>query len=53
MEDIIGNYCHSAVSHTEIKTSDDPYASLFEDDDLPMDDKTPNGYNILYRTPIN
>ena len=41
MEDIIGNYCNATISNTEIKSSDDPYESLFEDDDLPMDDEPP------------
>ena len=41
MEGTIINYCHLTVSRTEIKIYDDPYASLFEDDELPMDDKPP------------
>ena len=41
MEDIIGNYSQATISNTEGKLSDDPYESLFEDDDLPMDDEPP------------
>ena len=41
MESIIGNYCHATVSHTEYQPKGDPYESLFEDDNLPMDDTPP------------
>ena len=38
---IIGDYCNATISNTESKLSDDPYESLFEDDNLPMDDDPP------------
>ena len=41
MKDIIGIYCHAIVCNTENKTLDDPSNSLFEYNDLPMDDGPP------------
>ena len=38
MEDIIGNYCHATISHTENQSNDEPYESLFSEDNLSIED---------------